>query len=310
MLEPALEYLNPKPNENFIDCTLGGGGYTFRIAEKIKPKGTVISIDLDDLAINNAKERMKKENFDNIILVQNNFKNIKEAVEDNWDIKKQGLFSGVVMDLGLSSAHLDDVNRGFSFKVDAPLKMEFGSGENTTEEIVNYWPEKELKRIIKDYGEENFSGRIASAIIAARKNDYIKTTGQLVDIISKAVPAFYREGRGAKIHFATRTFQALRIATNNELESLEKVLPASLDLLKPGAKIVVVSYHSLEDRIVKNFFKQESKDCLCPPEVPICRCGHKPRLKIISKKIILPNEEEIKNNPRARSAKMRVAEVI
>jgi len=306
MIREAIEALSPKKGENYIDCTLGGAGYTIEIAKRIGPKGKVLSIDLDALAIENAKKRLKEEKLDNVILVQNNFKNIEEIVQKNW-LQGGAGFSGVVMDLGMSSVHLDDRSRGFSFKYDTPLKMEFGEGENTTEEIVNDWSAGELEKILHEYGEERHSRVIAQAIKNARDKERITTTGQLIKIIKEAVPAGYIN---QKINFATKTFQALRIATNGELENVEKVLPQALRLLKPGGRIVVVSFHSLEDRIVKEFFKRESKNCVCTKADPICQCKHTKQLEIITKKILAPTAEEVKMNPRSRSAKMRVAEKI
>jgi len=185
--------------------------------------------------------------------------------------------------------------------------MEFGKGENTTEEIVNDWSKRELEQILREYGEESHSKIIAIAIVEARKEKRITTTGQLLQIIKETVPTGYINQRK---HFAAKTFQALRIATNGELESLEEVLPQALKLLKKGGRIVIVSFHSLEDRIVKNFFRTESKDCLCPPQLPVCQCGHEKQLKIITKKVLAPTKEEVKINQRSRSAKMRVAEKI
>jgi 16S rRNA (cytosine1402-N4)-methyltransferase len=309
MLKEVLEYLNPKSGEFFIDCTLGGAGYTMAIAEKVGPKGKVLGIDLDKMAIENAEELIAKKNLKNIILENDNFKNLSKIVRKYFEQKQENRFDGVVLDLGLSSAQLEDGDRGFSFKLVKPLNMAFGPGEEnfTTYEIVNGWKEDDLRRIIRDYGEEKFTGRIAAAIVGARKNSHINTTEDLVKIIEGAVPGKYLRG---KIHPATRTFQALRIATNDELKNLEEVLPVALSLLKKGGRLAVVSFHSLEDRIVKNFFREEAKDCVCPSTLPVCQCDHKAKLKIITKKIIIPGEEEEKNNPRSRSAKLRVAEKI
>lgn len=306
MIREVIEALDPQEGENFIDCTLGGAGYTSEIAKRVGPKGKVLATDLDKLAIENAKEKLKKENLNNVILVQDNFKNIGKIVQENW-LKGGANFSGIVLDLGLSSAHLDDQSRGFSFRNDTPLKMEFGEGDNSTEEIVNSWSKQELERILREYGEESHARIITMAIVEARKNGKIDSTGKLLEIIREAVPKGYINQRK---HFAAKTFQALRIATNGELDSLEEVLPQALRLLKKGGRIVVVSFHSLEDRIVKNFFKNESKDCICPPKNQICQCGHKKQLKIITKKVLEPTKEEVKFNPRSRSAKMRVAEKI
>lgn len=304
MIREVLAALDPKPGQNFIDCTLGGAGYTVEIAKRIAPAGKIISFDLDTLAIENAKKRIKEENLDNIIIVQENFRNIKMAIQKNW-LQGGASFSGVVMDLGMSSAHLDDRERGFSFLTDGPLKMEFGESDINTEAIVNDWSGREIERILREYGEEKYAHSIAKKIVENRHGQRITRTGELVEVIRSAVPAAYTR---QKSHFATRTFQALRIATNEELESLEKVLPQALELLETGGRLVVVSFHSLEDKIVKEFFKKESRDCLCPKEVMHCQCGHKKTLEIITKKGLTPTAEEIKFNPRARSARIRVAE--
>lgn len=317
MLKEVLEYLEPSPGQNFIDCTLGGGGYTIAIAKKVGEKGTVLAIDLDKMAIKNLEFIIKNSEL-NIKSVRGNFKNLQKIVKNEFK-GKEVKFSGIVFDLGLSTAQLEDKSRGFSFQADTPLIMEFGIGEaesgmERTEDIVNKWRQEDLERIIREYGEERFAGRIARGIVESRKQEPIKTTGELVEAISRVVPAAYkhnrRRGGTRKIHFATRTFQALRIATNMELENLEQVLPQAVDLLAPGGRVAVVSFHSLEDRIVKRFFKKESKDCLCPPTLPICQCGHKARLKILTRKVVKPTEEEIENNPRAGSAKLRIVEKI
>ncbi|MCK5320364.1 16S rRNA (cytosine(1402)-N(4))-methyltransferase RsmH [Candidatus Parcubacteria bacterium] len=307
MLNEVIDFLSPKKNQNFIDCTLGGAGYTVAIAKLILPKGKILSIDLDKLAVRNAETVIKKENLKNIKIAHGNFKDIAKILQNNWENPQDAKINGIVFDLGLSSAQLKDERRGFSFQLDAPLDMAFGAQQEcSTEQIINNWREKEIEKILKDYGEERFAKSIARRIIDARKDIEIKNTKQLVDIIAEAVPGKYRNNR--KIHFATRTFQALRIATNDELNSLKKALPEALNILTKGGRIVVISYHSLEDRIVKHFFKKEAKDCLCPPELPVCRCGHKAGLKIITKKALPASAEEVKKNPRSRSAKMRVIE--
>ncbi|MFH1661837.1 MAG: 16S rRNA (cytosine(1402)-N(4))-methyltransferase RsmH [Candidatus Falkowbacteria bacterium] len=300
MLKEVLEYLDPKPGENFIDCTLGGSGYTIAIAKKVGKNGTVLSIDLDEMAIKNAKDIIKKLKLNNIILVKDSFRNLLKIKNKYFKERK---INGIVFDLGLSSAQLDDRNRGFSFKEDESLNMAFGDVENgiTTEEIINNYSEEELEKIIREYGEERFAKRISGAIINSRKSAPIKTAKQLAEIIKNSVPKRFQ----GKIHPATKTFQALRIATNNEMESLKEALPQALNLLEKEGKIVIISYHSLEDRIVKRFFKEESRDCLCPPNFPACRCQHKARLKILTRRVIRPTEEEVTDNPRARSAKLR-----
>ena len=317
MLKEVLEYLNPRLGQNFIDCTLGGAGYTIEVAKRVGNEGKVIAIDLDKMAIENAKLQIINYKLQNIILVHDNFKNLPKIVKKYWPDEQDVYFSGIVFDLGLSSAQLQDRNRGFSFQTDASLDMAFGPSDITTEQLVNNCRQDKLEKIIREYGEERFAKRIAGAIVKARKIAPVKTTGQLVEIIRGAVPAIYRNNK--RINPATRTFQALRIATNNELENLKLALKESLDLLSRGGRIVVVSYHSLEDRIVKHFFGKEAKECICPPGIAgeagpqdylACRCQHQARLKILTKKIIRPNSEEIISNPRSRSAKLRVAEII
>jgi 16S rRNA (cytosine1402-N4)-methyltransferase len=312
LFKEVLECLNPQSGNNFVDCTFGGGGYSFSMADKILPNGRIIGIDLDEMSIDNGQTTIKTKKIKNIILVHDNFKNLRKIIEENWpDQRVDNIFDGILFDLGLSSAQLQDRNRGFTFKLDAPLNMSFGqvndNETDTTEKIINKWSENEIIRILKEYGEEEFAGRIARAIVGARKIREIKTTDDLVKIIAGSVPTGYKH---KKIHFATKTFQALRIASNDELENLESVLPQAVDLLKPGGKLAVISYHSLEDRIVKNYFKTESRDCICPPACPKCVCGHQAKIRILTKKPIIPTDEEIKMNNRSRSAKMRVAQKI
>jgi len=334
MLEEALEYLSIKPGGYYIDCTLGGGGYTWAIADKVGEKGKVLAIDADKLAIENAKLKIEKLKIKNSFLSHANFRNLSNIIKENFP--EPGVkFDGIVFDLGLSSAQLSRETGGFSFKmVEAGLNMAFGRpedgrqpaspvspdarrggpakrGEQTTEEIVNSWPKDELARILKEYGEERFAWRIAEGIIEERKKlkkergRGIGTVGELVKIIESAVPAFYKRG---KIHPATKTFQALRVATNDELGALSEVLPRAAEALKPGGRLVVISYHSLEDRIVKNFFKENSLKNVKQSKYGEKRQTEKADLKILTKKVIVPSDEEIKNNPRSRSAKLRAAE--
>ena len=239
-------------------------------------------------------------------MINDGFDNLQARLAE---IEETDNFDAVVMDLGLSSAQLADERRGFSFQNDSVLDMTFGGdGENgnNTQEIVNYTRERELEKIISQYGGEKFARRISAGIVKARKIAEIKRTGELVNIIEDSIPASYVNN--SKIHFATRTFQAIRIASNDELIRLEKVLPQALNILKPGGRLSVVSFHSLEDRIVKQFFKKENRDCICPPEIPVCRCEHQSKIKIISKKPIVASALEVKNNPRSRSAKLRIGE--
>lgn len=290
MLEEILKYLQAKSGQIFVDCTLGGAGYTLALAEKVGPSGKILGIDLDDLAIRNASEQITNKKLSNIVLVQDNFKNLKTVVSDNFPVGTK--IQGIVFDLGLSSAQLDDEARGFSFKGDRPLDMAFGETEkNSTTAIVNNYSLPELTRIFRVYGEEKQAYRIAKAIIARRREKRIKTTADLVAIIEEVSPfRFY-----SKIHPATRIFQALRMETNEELKSLEEVLPDALELLAPKGRIVVVSFHSGEDRIVKRFFRTASD------------LG---KVKLLTKKPLIPSEVETSSNSRARSAKLRAAEKI
>lgn len=303
MLKEVIDIFNPKPGQNFIDCTLGGGGYTLAIAEKILPSGKIISIDLDELAINNLRAKISNLNLSSIIPAHENFKNLQIIIEKYFTADAK--FDGIVFDLGLSSAQLKDRSRGFSFNLPAaPLDMNFGGSiSERAENIINNWRVQDLAKIFKDYGEEKAAYKIALAIVRERQLKRIITTGELVKIIAGAKPKKFQ----SKIHPATKVFQALRIVVNRELENLELALPQAVSLLKPGGKLAVISYHSLEDRIVKQYFKQEAKDCLCPPALPVCRCGHQASLKILTPPLLRPTREEVLKNPRSRSAKFRAA---
>ncbi|MFA6393756.1 MAG: 16S rRNA (cytosine(1402)-N(4))-methyltransferase RsmH [Patescibacteria group bacterium] len=305
MLSEALEYLNIKKGGYYIDCTLGGGGYTGAIADKVGEKGKVLAIDADELAIENAKLKIEKLKIKNSFLSHANFRNLPIIIKKNFP--EPGVkFDGIVFDLGLSSAQLARETGGFSFKMaEAGLDMAFGKTLETAENIVNSRPKDELARIFKEYGEERFAWRIVEKITEKRKKEKIKTVGALVEIINAAVPAFYRRG---KIHPATKTFQALRIATNDELGALSEALPEAISLLKEGGRLVVISYHSLEDRIVKRFFKENAGKVSKRSKYGEKEDNEKADLKILTKKVIVPSNEEIKNNPRARSAKLRAAE--
>jgi 16S rRNA (cytosine1402-N4)-methyltransferase len=263
---------------------------------------------MDKTAIDSLKLKVLNLKINNIIFEHDNFANLSKIVNKNFE--KDYKFDGIVFDLGLSNIQLKDSSRGFSFKTDSPLNMSFdgdNNNERSTEILVNKSNEYELERILREYGEEKFAKRIAGEIVSSRRYKKIKTVKELVEIIKKAVPINYQH---QKIHFATRTFQALRIATNNELMNLRLALPQAVELLNKGGKIAVVSYHSLEDRIVKNYFRLESKDCICPPNYLNCQCSHKATLKILTKKIIIPSDKELIKNPSSRSAKLRVAEKI
>ncbi len=308
LLTEVMEYLDPKIGDRVIDATLGGGGYTFALAKSVGKKGSVIAIDLDEQALNHAKLKIDQESLTNIKLTHANFKDLASIAQEHFG--KTPDISAVVFDLGLSSAQLEDRHRGFSFQADVPLDMAFGSliSSRETIRIVNESSVEDLVRIIGRFGEERFARPIARAIIKARAVQPLTTTGQLVAAIEKGIPPAFRHR--SRLHFATKTFQALRIATNRELENLSVALDSLQRIMKQGGRIAVVSFHSLEDRIVKNFFKQASRDCLCPPSLPVCRCGHTAWLKIVTKKPITATVAEIKANPRARSAKLRVAEVL
>ena len=282
----VLKYLDPKPDQNFIDCTVGQAGHTLAILEKISLNGKVLGIELDpELYQKLKKECLSLKSEQRLILVNDSYVNLEEIVKrENF---KQ--VYGVLFDLGMSGWHLEESGRGFSFLKNELLDMRYNpQNPLTAEKIVNYWSKSEMEKILREYGEERFAKKIAEKIIEARQSKPIKTTSQLVEIIKKAVLSRYRH---QKIHFATRTFQALRITVNDELNNLEKALPQTLEILKPGGRLVVISFHSLEDRIVKNFYRDSS------PE----------KLKILTKKPIRPTPEEIKINPRSRSAKLRAA---
>jgi 16S rRNA (cytosine1402-N4)-methyltransferase len=284
----VVSYLDPKPNENFIDATLGNAGHTMAILEKNGPRGKVLGIDQDPEQIKNTKLNMKDaEGKDRLIAVCDNFANLKGIAER----EKMKEVAGIIFDLGMSSWHLDESGRGFSFLREEPLDMRYGDSPRlSAEKILNYESYQEIERILREYGEERFSKKIAERIVEARKVRPIKTTCQLVEIIKEAVPSGYQH---QKIHYATRTFQAIRIAVNEELDNLRKALPQAVEILKCKGKIVLISFHSLEDRIVKNFFREKAKENI---------------LTIITKKPVVPTKEEIKINPRSRSAKLRAAE--
>lgn len=289
MLDEVLKYLNPQPGKKYLDCTLGGAGYTTAIAKKVGQQGEVVGIDLDELAIKNAKRLIDEQKLENITLINDNFKNLKTIFPG----KEQ--FAGIVFDLGLSSAQLDDEARGFSFKGDRPLNMSFGPvNSRLTTEVVNDYPLLELTRIFREYGEEKHAYRIAKAIIEERRSKRLETTADLVAVIEKAVPFRFH----SKIHPATKVFQALRMETNEELQALREVLPEAVRLLAPQGRLVVVSFHSGEDRIVKRFLKELA----ISKEAPV--------VKILTKRPLVASELETASNPRARSAKLRAAEKI
>ncbi len=301
LLNEAVDGLNIKPEGVYVDGTLGGGGHSYEIAARLFGGGRLIGIDQDAEAIEAAGRRLA-EFGDRVRLVKSNFENI-EAVLDDLGIDR---VDGIILDLGVSSHQLDDESRGFTYRVDAPLDMRMDTdAQLTASDIVNGYSEEEIYRIIRDYGEERFASSIARNICRARKISPVNTTGALVDIIRSSMPA---KALSAPGHPAKRTFQALRIACNRELEVLENSLDAMIRRLKPGGRLSIITFHSLEDRIVKTAFKRNENPCICPPSFPVCTCGRRPLGRIITKKPVLPTDEEMEVNPRAKSAKLRVFE--
>ncbi len=311
LLQEVLEYLDPKPGKKYIDATIGAGGHAKEI---IRRGGNVLGIDQDKTVILNliqdpnsgfrlarlpARQGGRNEN----IVIQGNFAELERIAEEQRFTE----VAGILFDLGFSSDQLDDPERGFAFQKEGPLDMRFAQNlGKTAAEIVNFYPEKDIIRIFFQYGEERHFGRkIAHAILERRKLGSIETTTELFELIKKALPGKFRYKSG---DVARRIFQSLRIAVNHELENLEKALPQALKLLDKAGRLVVISFHSLEDRIVKKFFVQNAKNCVCPPQFPVCRCGANPNLRILTKKPIRASEEEIKKNSRASSAKLRAAE--
>ena len=300
LLEECIEGLNIRPDGIYVDGTLGGAGHSSRIAAKLTT-GMLIGIDRDPVALTAAGERLAPFG-DRVALVHSNFSEMDSALES---LGITGV-DGILLDLGVSSPQLDDGQRGFSYMADAPLDMRM-NGEDSLDakQIVNQWSYEELKRILYDYGEERFAPRIAAAICKRREEREIETTLELVDIIRSAMPpSALRE----KQHPAKRSFQAIRIAVNDELGSVERVMKKAVPLLKPGGRLAVITFHSLEDRIVKNAMAEAAKGCTCPREFPVCVCGKKPQVKLITRKPIVSGEEELERNPRARSAKLRICE--
>lgn len=300
LLEEIIDILNPKNGEVFVDCTLGGAGHSKEIVKRIIPQGHLIGIDQDTNALAAARTNLV-DYLDNVTLVHSNYENLGKILTE---YSPQGI-DGILFDLGVSSHQLDEGERGFSYMQDAPLDMRMDRKNTfTAKELINTYSAEDLERIIKDYGEERWAKRIVQFIVEARKTKTIETTGQLVDIIKKAIPAGARkEGP----HPAKRTFQAIRIEINRELEVLEKTIDTAVKFLKPGGRIGIISFHSLEDRIVKDKFKYLALDCTCPKELPICQCDKKPLVRVITRKPVTANKQELERNPRARSAKFRAA---
>lgn len=294
----VLKFLNLHPGDRVIDCTLGAGGHASIILPQVAPDGELLGLDVDPNALTIAQEQLQP--FKSRLLTrQARF----DAVADVAHALAFAPVAGILADLGVSSMQLDTAERGFSFSKDGPLDMRMGpAAKESAAELVNTLPEKTLADIIFRYGEERKSRRIARAIVAARP---ISRTLQLAEVVAKAAGGRQRK---QKIHPATRTFQALRIAVNDELGTLERFLPQAISLLAPGGRLVVISFHSLEDRIVKLYFKQEATDCICPPEQPVCTCNHRAGIRIITRKPVIASTAEQSDNPRARSAKLRAVE--
>jgi len=298
LLEESISALQIQRGGRYIDCTVNGGGHAAAILEESSPGGQLLGIDADPEAIRIAKQRFKSYG-NSVILVNENFRYL-ESICNRHGFRP---VHGIIFDLGMSSLQLEASGRGFSFQQDSPLDMRFSPRQSlTAADIVNTYPEAELARLLERYGEEYRGKQIARRIVERRP---IRSTLELSKVVEKVVG-----GRRGRIHPATKTFQALRIVVNEELESLQLALEQALNLLGSGGRVVVISFHSLEDRVVKEFLRRESQGCICPPSVPVCVCGHKPNLKIVTRKAVRPSPDEMQANPRSRSAKMRVGEKI
>ena len=300
LLQECLDGLDIKPDGIYVDGTLGGAGHSSQIVQRLTT-GRLIGIDRDPVALEASGKRLEPYK-DRVTLVHSNFCEMKQVIED---LGLPGV-DGILLDLGVSSPQLDDGERGFSYMADAALDMRMNSQDSLSAyEVVNTWSQDELKRILFDYGEERYAPRIASAICRRREGKPIETTLELVDVIRSAMPP---QALREKQHPAKRSFQAIRIAVNDELGSVEKAMCDAIPLLNPGGRLAVITFHSLEDRIVKNAMAEAAKGCTCPPNFPVCVCGKKPIVKLISRKPIVATDEELEVNPRSRSAKLRVCE--
>jgi 16S rRNA (cytosine1402-N4)-methyltransferase len=304
LVEEVMSTLAPAPGSLQIDATVGGGGHTERILEATDPDGRLLGLDADGAAIARVGQRLARFG-DRLVLRQANFRELGAvAPEAGFSAA-----DGCLFDLGLSSFQLADTGRGFSFRTEGALDMRFDPSRGVpASELIATLDAAELTALFRRYGEEPFAPRIARAIVEARRTAPISTAQELADVVERAAP---RAPRGRRpIHPATRVFQALRIAVNEELEALEEGLAAAVEVLRPGGRLVVLSYHSLEDRIVKRFFQAERRGCVCPPELPVCVCGRNPRLRLVTRRSVTPSKDEIATNPRARSARLRAAERI
>lgn len=301
LLDESIEALKIRPDGIYVDGTLGGGGHSYEICRRLSDRGKLIGIDQDAAAIEAAGERLG-EFKDKTIIIRANYCDMKKEL-DNRNITS---VDGIILDLGVSSYQLDTADRGFTYREDAPLDMRMDQRQTmTAKDIVNEYSEDELYRVIHDYGEERFARNIARHIVTARQNKIIETTGELIDVIKAAIPMKARVTGG---HPAKRTFQAIRIELNRELEVLEDSLAEMIDLLNDGGRICVITFHSLEDRVVKNIFRQQENPCICPKNFPVCVCGRKSKGIVITRKPILPSEGELEENKRSKSAKLRVFE--
>lgn len=302
LLDECIDALNIRPDGIYVDGTLGGAGHSSRIAARLTT-GRLIGIDRDQTALNAARERLTPF-AERVTLVHANFCEMAQVLRE---LGIDGV-DGILLDLGVSSPQLDDGARGFSYMADAPLDMRMNNEDALSAyTVVNTWSQEELKRILYTYGEERYAPQIAAAICRRREENPIETTLQLVDVIRSAMPAAaLRE----KQHPAKRSFQAIRIAVNDELGAAEKIMADAVDMLNPNGRMAVITFHSLEDRIVKQGMAEAAKGCVCPPEFPVCVCGRKPRVRIISRKPVTASEKELRENPRARSAKLRICEKI
>lgn len=301
LLQECIDALNIRPDGIYLDGTLGGAGHSSQIARRLTEGGRLIGVDRDRTALATAKERLAPY-ADRVTLVHSNFAEI-DAILDSLGIPA---VDGMLFDLGVSSPQLDDASRGFSYMADAPLDMRMDKDDALTAgEVVNTWPQGELRRILYDYGEERYAPQIAAAICRAREKAPVETTLELVDIIRSAMPA---QALREKQHPAKRSFQAIRIAVNDELGAVSRMMQAAVGRLNPGGRLAVITFHSLEDRIVKSEMQQAARGCTCPPEFPVCVCGKKPLVKLVTRKPIVSGPAELEENPRARSAKLRVAE--
>ena len=303
LLKETIEQLNIRPDGIYVDGTLGGGGHAFEVCKRLSDRGRFIGIDQDADAIVAAGERLK-EFGDRVTIVRSNYCNMRQ------ELQKLGIdrVDGILLDLGISSYQLDTAARGFTYREDAPLDMRMDQRrKQTARDIVNGYSEAELYRVIRDYGEDKFAKNIAKHIVSAREKKPIETTGELSEIIKGAIPARVRMNGG---HPAKKTFQAIRIELNGELEVLKDTLDDMIDLLNPGGRICVITFHSLEDRIVKTIFKTNENPCTCPSNFPVCVCGNKPKGRLAVKKPIVPGEEELTKNKRSKSSKLRVFERI